>query len=50
MGAAIIGLGFETLVYGGLTKVFAGIIIAPVGGIVFGMALAGIIIAVFARR
>jgi len=50
MGAGIIGLGFETLVYGGLTKVFAGIIIAPIGGIVFGMALAGIIIAVFARR
>jgi len=50
MGAAIIGLGFETLVYGGLAKVFAGIIIAPIGGIVFGMALAGIIIAVFARR
>ena len=50
MGAAIIGLGFETLVYGGLTKVFAGIIIAPIGGIVFGMALAGIIIAVFAKR
>jgi len=50
MGAAIIGLGFETLVYGGLTKVFAGIILAPIGGIVFGMALAGIIIAVFARR
>jgi len=50
MGAAIIGLGFETLVYGGLTKVFAGIIIAPIGGIAFGMALAGIIIAVLARR
>jgi len=50
MGAAIIGLGFETLVYGGLTKVFAGIIIAPIGGIAFGMALAGIIIAVFAKR
>jgi len=50
MGAGIIGLGFETLVYGGLTKVFAGIIIAPIGGIVFGMALAGIIIAFFARR
>jgi len=50
MGAAIIGLGFETLVYGGLTKVFAGIIIAPIGGIVFGMALAGIIIAIFAKR
>jgi len=50
MGAAIIGLGFETLVYGGLTKVFAGIIIAPIGGIIFGMVLVGIIIAVFAKR
>jgi len=30
MGAGIIGLGFEQLVYGGLTKVFAGIIIAPI--------------------
>jgi len=37
-------------VYGGLTKVFAGIIIAPIGGIVFGMVLVGIIIAVFAKR
>jgi len=50
MGAGIIGLGFEQLVYGGLTKVFAGIIIAPIGGIFFGMALVGIIIAVFAKR
>jgi len=50
MGAAIIGLGFETLVYGGLTKVFTGIIIAPIGGIIFGMVLVGIIIAVFAKR
>jgi len=50
MGAGIIGLGFEQLVYGGLTKVFAGIIIAPIGGIVFGMALVGIIIAIFAKR
>jgi len=50
MGAAIIGLGFEQLVYGGLTKVFAGIIIAPIGGIVFGMVLVGVIIAVFAKR
>jgi len=50
MGAGIIGLGFEQLVYGGLTKVFTGIIIAPIGGIVFGMALVGIIIAVFAKR
>jgi len=50
MGAGIIGLGFEQLVYGGLTKVFAGIIIAPIGGIVFGMVLVGIKIAVFAKR
>jgi len=50
MGAGIIGLGFEQLVYGGLSKVFAGIIIAPIGGIAFGMALAGIIIAIFAKR
>jgi len=50
MGAGIIGLGFEQLVYGGLTKVFAGIIIAPIGGIIFGMVLAGIIIMVFAKR
>ena len=50
MGAGIIGLGFERLVYGGLTKVFAGIIIAPIGGIIFGMVLVGIIIAVFAKR
>jgi len=50
MGACIIGLGFEQLVYGGLTKVFAGIIIAPIGGVIFGMALVGIIIAVFAKR
>ena len=49
MGAAIIGLGFEQLVYGGLTKVFAGIIIAPIGGVIFGMGLVGIIIAVFAK-
>jgi len=50
MGAGIIGLGFEQLVYGGLIKVFAGIIIAPIGGIVFGMVIVGIIIAVFAKR
>jgi len=49
MGAGIAGLGFEQLVYGGLTKVFAGIIIAPIGGIIFGMALVGIVIAVFAK-
>ena len=49
MGAGIIGLGFEQLVYGGLTKVFTGIIIAPIGGVIFGMVLVGIIIAVFAK-
>ena len=50
MGAGIAGLGFEELVFGGLTKVFAGIIIAPIGGMVFGMAVVGIIIVVFAKR
>jgi len=50
MGAGIAGLGFEELVYGGLTKVFAGIIIAPIGGMAFGIALAGIIIIFFAKR
>ena len=50
MGAGIIGLGFEQLVYGGLAKVFAGIIIAPIGGVIFGVVLVGIIIAVFAKR
>jgi len=50
MGAGIAGLGFEELVFGGLTKVFAGIIIAPIGGIVFGMAVAGIIMVFFAKR
>ena len=50
MGAGIIGLGFEQLVFGGLTKVFAGIIIAPIGGVIFGMVLVGIIITVFAKR
>ena len=50
MGAGIIGLGFEELVFGGLTKVFAGIIIAPIGGMLFGIALAGIIIVFLAKR
>ena len=50
MGAGIAGLGFEQLVFGGLTKVFAGIIIAPIGGMAFGIALAGIIIVIFAKR
>ena len=50
MGAGIAGLGFEQLVLGGLTKVFAGIIIAPIGGMIFGIALAGAIIVFLARR
>jgi PiT family inorganic phosphate transporter len=50
MGAGIAGLGFEKLVYGGLTKVFAGIVIAPVGGIIFGFLLTGLIITIFANR
>lgn len=50
MGAGIAGLGFEKLVYGGLTKVFAGIVIAPIGGIIFGLLLTGLIITVFASR
>ena len=49
MGAGIAGLGFEKLVYGGLTKVFAGIVIAPVGGIIFGLLLTGLIITIFAN-
>jgi len=50
MGAGIAGLGFEQLVLGGLTKVFAGIIIAPIGGMIFGIALAGVIIVFLANR
>jgi PiT family inorganic phosphate transporter len=50
MGAGIMGLGFEKLVYGGLSKVFAGIVIAPVGGIIVGFLLTGIIITIFANH
>ncbi len=50
MGAGIAGLGFEKLVYGGLTKVFAGIVIAPIGGIIFGLLITGLIITVFAKK
>mgnify|MGYP006078605079 FL=1 len=50
MGAGIAGLGFEKLVFDGLTKVLAGIVIAPIGGMIFGIALTGIIITIFARR
>jgi PiT family inorganic phosphate transporter len=50
MGAGIMGLGFEKLVYEGLTKVLAGIIIAPIGGIIVGFLLTGLIITIFANR
>lgn len=50
MGAGIAGLGFEKLVLGGLTKVFAGIVIAPVGGLIFGFLLTGLIITIFANK
>ena len=50
MGAGIAGLGFEKLVYDGLTKVVAGIVIAPIGGIIFGLLITSAIITVFAKR
>ena len=48
MGAGI--AGGATLVYGGLTKIFAGIVIAPIGGIIVGFLLTGLIITIFANR
>jgi inorganic phosphate transporter, PiT family len=50
MGAGIAGLGFEKLVLDGLTKVFAGIVIAPVGGIIFGLLITSLIITIFASH
>ena len=50
MGAGIASLGFEKLIYGGLTKVFLGIIASPIGGLIIGLLFAGIIITVFARK
>ena len=50
MGAGIAGLGFEKLVYDGLAKVFAGIIIAPTGGMIFGLLLTSLIITIFASK
>jgi len=50
MGAGIIGLGFEKLVLDGLTKVFAGIVIAPVGGMIFGLLITSLIITIFATH
>ena len=48
MGAGI--AGGVTLVYDGLTKILAGIVIAPVGGIIVGFLLTGLIITIFANR
>ena len=50
MGAGIAGLGFEKLVYDGLGKVFTGIVVAPIGGMIFGIVVTGLIIFLFARR
>jgi len=50
MGAGIAGLGFEKLVLDGLTKVFAGIVIAPVGGMIFGLLITSLIITIFATH
>ncbi len=50
MGAGIIGLGFEKLVLDGLTKVLAGIVIAPIGGLIFGLLITTLIITIFATR
>ena len=38
------------MVYGGLTKIFAGIVISPIGGIIIGFLITGIIITVFAKK
>jgi PiT family inorganic phosphate transporter len=48
MGAGI--AGGASLVFGGLTKIFAGIVIAPIGGIIVGFLLTGLIITIFANR
>jgi len=50
IGAGIIGLGFEKLVFDGLAKVFAGIVIAPVGGMIFGLLITSLIITIFATH
>ncbi len=50
MGAGIVGLGFEKLVFEGLTKVLSGIVIAPIGGIIFGLLATGLLITIFAKR
>ena len=50
MGAGIAGLGFEKLVYEGLTKILAGIVISPIGGMIIGLLITGLIITVFAKK
>ncbi len=50
MGAGIAGLGFEKLVFGGLTKILAGIVISPIGGMIIGLLITGLIITVFAKK
>jgi len=50
MGAGIAALGFEHLLYDGLQKVVTGIIAAPIGGIIFGFLLTGLIMMIFANR
>ena len=50
MGAGIAGLGFEKLVFGGLTKILAGIVISPIGGIIIGLLITGLIITIFAKK
>ncbi len=50
MGAGIVGLGFEKLVFEGLTKVLSGIVIAPIGGVIFGLLATGLLITIFAKR
>ena len=50
IGAGIAGLGYEQLVYGGLTKILAGIVISPIGGIIFGLVITGGIITFFANK
>lgn len=50
IGAGIAGLGYEQLVYGGLAKIFAGIVISPLGGLIFGIIITGAIITVFANK
>lgn len=49
IGAGIAGLGFEKLVYGGLTKVLIGIVTSPIAGMIIGLLFASAIITFFAK-